>query len=414
MFFSREFMDMKIANKELVQQLACFGGGRLFAEPKSTSNLAQPDFDSFLRYSELFFSQQQYTNNGVLVKLLEKRLAEFHDVKFCVTFCSGFWGLVLAMTALALKDKSEIIMPSLTYRRLADIAAWARLKPRFCEVDPSTLSPNRQTVDECITSETALIMAVHPIVNCCDIEGLVSLGAERGIPVLFDSVESVYESVRNGKVGSFGDAECFSMHASKLLNGFEGGYLTTNNAELAHRLALLRTYGFEGQDNCVIPVGLNAKLNEIHAAMALANLDELDQLIVNNRHRYQQYQIGLSVMSGIRLLDFNESYRTSYKNIVVELLDNWPLKRDETVAILNAENILARAYYSPPLHQKKMGYPYVPATLETTDLLARRFMLLPCGDFVTCDNINEIIQILKFIHLHGPEISNRLAEREAK
>ncbi len=401
-----------ISEKKQMQDLACFGGGRLFAEPKSTSNLVQPDFDSFMRYSRQFFDRQHYTNNGNLVKLLEKRLAEFHDARFCIACCSGFWGLVLAMSTLALKGKSEIIMPSLTYRRMADIAAWARLKPRFCEVDPNTLAPTRQSVGECINAKTALILGVHPIVNCCDIDGIVSLGKEHSIPVLFDSVESVYESSSNGKVGRFGDAECFSMHASKLLNGFEGGYVTTNNAELAHRLALLRTYGFEGQDNCIIPGGLNAKLNEIHAAMALANLDEMDQQVVKNRQRYRQYQAGLSGMAGIRLLEFDESLGTSYKNIVVELLDVWPLKRDETVTVLNAENILARAYYSPPLHHKEMSYPYIPAKLEMTDYLARRFMLLPCGDFVTCDDIDRIVQIMKFINLHGLGIAHRLAANE--
>lgn len=407
-------MSAGITTKVQVKDMACFGGSRLFAEPKSTSSLAQPDFGRFLHYSKKFFERQHYTNNGVLVKMLEERLAEFHGTRFCVTFCSGFWGLALAMNSLALKGKSEIIMPSLTYRRMADIAAWARLRPRFCEVDPSTLAPTRQTVSACINAETALIMAVHPIVNCCDIDEIAALGKERGIPVLFDSVESVYESTSSGKVGGFGDAECFSMHASKLLNGFEGGYLTTNNEELAHRLALLRTYGFEGQDNCTIPGGLNAKLNEIHAAMALANLDELEQLVAENRQRYRQYQAGFAGMKGIRLLEFDETSKTSYKNIVAELLDDWPLKRDETVAVLNAENILARAYYSPPLHQKNMSYPFVPATLEVTDYLARRFILLPCGDFVTCDDIDRIIRLLEYIKFNGAEIARRLAETEAK
>jgi len=407
-------MSEKNARKKQISDLTCFGGSQIFTEPKSTSNLVQPDFDSFLHYSKQFFDQHRYTNNGPLVKLLEKRLAEFHNAKFCITFCSGFWGLVLAMTSLALKGKVEIIMPSLTYRRMADVAAWAGLKPRFCEVEPNSLSMTAETVEPCINNETALILAVHPIVNCCDIEGIVSLGVEHSIPVLFDSVESVYESSSIGKVGKFGNAECFSMHASKLLNGFEGGYVTTNNEELAHRLALLRGFSFEGQDNCVIPGGLNAKLNEIHAAMALANLDEIDLQIANNRKRYRWYQAGLSGISGIRLLEFDESCSTSYKNIVVEFLDDWPLKRDETVLVLNAENILARAYYYPPLHHKNMSYPHIPVSLKTTDFLSCRFMLLPCGDFVSCGDIDKIIQLLGFIYSHGFEIANCIAETAVK
>lgn len=407
-------MNANNTRKLITQDLAYFGGGCFFAEPKSTSNLVQPPISRFLHYSEQFFNRQHYTNNGVLVQLLEKRLAEFHDTKFCVTFCSGFWGLALAITSLAIKDKSEIIMPALTYRRMADIAAWARLTPRFCDVDVDTLSMTQKTVSECINDDTALILAVHPIVNCCDIEGLVSIGVEHGIPVLFDSVESAFESSHYGKVGKFGEAECFSMHASKLLNGFEGGYVTTNNPELAHKLSVLRTFGFEGQDNCIIPGGLNAKLNEIHAAMALANLDGLDQQIIKNRQRYKQYQVGLSKIPGIRLLEFDESFDTSYKNIVVELLDNWPLKRDDTVAILNAENILARAYYSPPLHKKTMRYPNFPATLKATDYLAERFMLLPCGDLVKSEDIDEIIYLLEFVCSQGVDIACCLVKRESE
>lgn len=404
-------MEKKFLGKKLLNDLACFGGEALFSEPKSTSSLAQPDFDNFLSYSKQFFDRKHYTNNGVLVKQLESRLAEFHGARFCVTFCSGFWALVLAISALKLQGKSEIIMPSLTYRRMADIAAWANLKPRFCEVDVNTLAPSRETVSECISSETALILGVHPIVNCCDVEGLVGVGIEHGIPVLFDAVESVYESAANGKIGSFGDAECFSMHASKLLNGFEGGYITTSNAELAHRLALLRSFGFEGQDNCVVPGALNAKLNEVHAAMALANLDELEKLVSDNKYRYQCYQAGLGGLKGVRLLEFDEAYGTSYKTIVVELLDDWPISRNDTVDILNSEKILARAYYSPPLHLRKMDYPHIPATLKVTEILAERFMLLPCGDFITSDDVDEIVSLLCFIADHGHEISTRLAKK---
>ena len=407
-------MNVKVMGKKKVQDLSYFGGSPLFSKPKSTSSLAQPDVDVFLRYSKKFYNERQFTNNGPLVRLLEQRLSKFHDSKFCIAFCNGFWGLVLAMVSLALKGRSEVIIPSLTYRRMADLSAWASLKPRFCEVDRSTLSVNRQTVSECINSETALILAVHPIVNCCDVEGVVSLGKEHGIPVLFDSVESAYETSTNGKVGKFGDAECFSMHASKLLNGFEGGYVTTNNEALANKLSLLRSFGFQGQDNCLVSGGTNAKLNEMHAAMALANLDGLEQLVADNRERYLCYQTGLERIPGIKLLEFDESLNTSYKNIVVELLDDWPLKRNTTVDILNAENILARAYYSPPVHRKSMNYPHIPASLEVTDALSQSFMLLPCGDFVTNDDIVNILEVLEFMSSCGLGILHCLAERAEK
>lgn len=390
-----------------IAELATFGGAKLFAQPKSTSNLVAPDFQRFLGYSKQFFDEQRYTNNGPLVRLLEKRLADFHQAQFCVTFCSGFWAIAVTMTALALNGRTEVILPSLSYRRIADLAAWAKLKPRFCEVETDTLAMSARTVAPCINDQTALIVGMHPIVNCCDVEGLLRLADEHRIPLLFDSVESVYESCSLGKIGAFGDAECFSMHASKLINGFEGGYVTTNNEALAGKLALLRGFGFSGHDNIVFAGGLNAKLNEIHAAMTLASLDELDAQVTRNRTRYERYKSGLAPVRGIRLVEFDEAHQTSYKNILVELLPDWPISRSRTLAVLNAENILARAYYSPALHQKRMDYPYIPANLPVTDSLAERFMLLPCGEFVTVEDIDAVTRLMDFLYGHGPEIEAR-------
>ncbi|PHS74796.1 MAG: aminotransferase [Porticoccus sp.] len=397
-------MHVNNSRKFSVEDLAIFNGKSLFEQPKSTSSLSRPDFQNFLHYSKEFFSAGHYTNNGPLVRKLESRLASFHQAEFCITFCSGFWALVLAISSLKINGKSEVIMPSLTYRRMADIAAWVGLTPRFCEVDEDTLSLSAETVNACINENTAIILAVHPIVNCCDVQQLIELGRAKNIPVLFDSVESVYEAVPTGKVGGIGEAEVFSMHASKLLNGFEGGYVTTNNAELAEKLSILRTFGFKGQDNCVIDGALNAKLNEIHAAMALANLDDIERLVQDNKKRYQVYEKGLAELKGLRLLDFNQAYPTSYKNIVAEVLGDWSLSRDLTVSILNTENILARAYYSPPLHKKKMAYSYIPAELPVTEELSEKFLLLPCGDLVTTEDIEEVIGLLRFIGQHGTEI----------
>ena len=182
-------VDTQGRAKRKVEDLAFLGGHKLFSTTKSTSSLRQPDFLRFMDYSREFFDRQYYTNNGVLVRQLERRLAEFHDTRYCVAFCSGFWALALAMSALALPGKREVVMPSLTYRRLADVAAWARLVPRFCEVDAETLGASAATIAECLNGDSALIVAVHPIVNCCDIDGIVKLGKDRGIPVLIDSVE---------------------------------------------------------------------------------------------------------------------------------------------------------------------------------------------------------------------------------
>ncbi len=250
-------------------------------------------------------------------------------------------------------------------------------------------------------------MGVHPIVNCCDVDGLEAVSKRSGIPLLFDTVESNYETYRGYRVGRFGRAECFSLHASKLLNGFEGGYLTTNDDELAQRVSYMRGFGFKGQDT-VIDFGNNAKLNEVHASMALAALDDLPDQVRRNKSRYRCYQRLLADVPELRLIEFDEHEETSFKNIVVELCDLWPINRAATLRLLNSEGVLARAYYAPALHQKKTSYETRFDELPLTEELAERFLNLPCGEHVSLNDIESIVLLLKFIRDHANEIGSRI------
>ena len=354
---------------------------RRFDPPVSTSNLVQPARNLVLQYARMAYDGEP------VVDLLEERLAAFHHAAHCIALCNGFWALVLAIRSLALPGKADILMPSLTYRRMADVAAWARLRPRFCEVDPRTLACSADTMREALSREVGLLLAVHPIVNQCDVSGLTGLAAETGLPLLFDSVESVFEWTDTGKIGGFGNAECFSLHASKLLNGFEGGYITTNDPTLAERLRTMRDgVGAEAMDS---------RLNRFHAAMTLAGLDELDEQVARNKRRYESYRRLLASVPGVRLLEFDERQPTSYKTAVVELTADWKRGRAETLDRLNGAGVLARSYYHPPLHAKRMAYPYVPADLAVTDQLSERYMLLPCGHHVTEADIVAVAALLE-------------------
>jgi len=115
--------------KNTPKELALFGGKKMFEKPISTSNLYKPNLDDFL---VLMQDALDISGRGKLVKTLEMELAAFHSVPHCITVCSGFWALVLSIKALALEGRNEVIMPSLTYRRLADVVAWAGLTPHFC------------------------------------------------------------------------------------------------------------------------------------------------------------------------------------------------------------------------------------------------------------------------------------------
>ncbi len=399
-----------IKRKASIADLAIFGGPVTFDPPKSIGSLADPDPDKLLRYSRIFHDRRWYTNDGPVSRTLEARLAEWHETARCVTFASGFWGLSLAIRQLALPGRHEVVTPSLTYRRMGEIITSAGMIPRYCDIDPDTLAQSAETTRASITDDTALILAAHPTVNCCDADGLERLAAQTGLPLLFDSVESVFETCNGRRVGTFGRAEAFSMHATKLVNGCEGGYLVTDDEELADALKLARGFGIPAEDR-VVSFGINAKLNEVHAATAMASLDDLPALVERNRERYRAYDELLEGVDGLLLRRFDESEQTSFKNIVVKVCEDWPLSRDDTLAVLQAEGALARPYYSPALHMHKTWFETRFGALPVAERVSLEYMLLPCGDQVSLDDVAGVVELLRFACGHGEEIRAGLAMR---
>ncbi|MCA9176891.1 MAG: aminotransferase class I/II-fold pyridoxal phosphate-dependent enzyme [Planctomycetales bacterium] len=432
--------------KRTIADLACFGGAPLFAEIRSTSNLVQPPQDAFFAaVSEAFETGRLATGRGPCVARLEARLAKLHEAEHCVTFCNGLWAIVLALRCLKLPGRDQVVMPSLTYRRLADIAAWAGLTPHFCDVCPETLAVDTQTIGACVNDSTAALLIAHPIVNLCDVQAIESFAAQRGLPLLFDAVEAAHASWGGRMLGSFGDAECYSMHASKFLNAFEAGYVTTNNGDLAERLRTLRS-GDAVKDlaNADWVPGFEAPLNELHAAMACASLDDLQDQIGRNLERHRRYAaalvgppgltrvacdggpagapgltrvacdggpIGVNGIELVRYAEPSSGEIRTFKNTLVRLTSAWPLSRDQSIELLHAENLLVRPYYSPPLHHKPAAYATICGELPVTDRLSREYLLLPCGEFLRLEEIDRIGELLAFVEQHGSAIAARLSSR---
>ncbi len=396
--------------KHSLDDLALFGGQPAFDKARSISNLLRPDIEHFLDYSKTIYTTKQLTDNGALVQQMEDRFAQLHGTRHCVAFCSGFMALQVAMQVCALPDKSEVVMPSLTYRRMADIAAWAGLIPHFCDVDVVALGMTARTAARAVNENTALILGTHPITNLCDIDGLEALSHEHNIPLLFDAVEAAYAEHNGKTVGGFGRAEAFSLHASKLLNGFEGGYITTNDDALAEELRCVCNFGVDEAGN-IARLGLNAKLNELHAAMALACLDVFPEHISENRARHNAWQHVLADLPSLTLLLYSDMEPRGYKNVLVRCEDSCPLPREKTLRVLHAENMLARPYYNPPLHKLPRTFPTVCSTdLSVTEEATTQYMLLPSGDHVSVEDIIVMGKILIFVQEHAEEINRRIKE----
>lgn len=389
-----------------VDSLAFFGGSKAFSVPRSTSNLIQPDLEKFWSYLEPDLLMGNLGSEAQIIQEFEQRLAQWHQSKYCISMVNGLWALVLAIDTLKLPGKTEIIMPSMTYRRMADIAAWLKMVPHFCDVEKETAAMSVSSAEACINSNTALLLVPHPIVHLVDVKGMLALGEKYGIPVLFDSVESVFAEYDGKPTGSWG-TEVFSMHASKFLNGFEGGYITTQDERINQKLRIAKNQGLDQSGNWMSQ-GMNAHLPAPHAAMTLASLDDVPRQVEKNKQIFLAYFNQLQNFEGARLIEYSRSERRSFKNIIIELSGKWILSREQLLMLLQKENMVVRPNYYPPLHLKKSVYPTITGEMSNTNVLMNSRMLMPCGDFMELEDVSVVVGYLKFIYDHQQEILERL------
>ena len=355
-----------------------------------------PPVDTYLALLRRAFDARCFSGNGPLVLELERRLAEYHGVRHCVAVANAGLDLVMLMRMFAGGRAGEVVMPAFGYNGLPHFAQWAGQMPRFCDVDAQTHGLDPRAVAQALSSQTTSILAVCNFHDAGAVEELCAVARAAGVPILFDSVNALGGTHRGRMLGSFGRAEVFSLHATKLLNGFEGGYITTDDAALANELRAQRDH---------------ARLNEVHAAMAIASLDDLDAVIQRNKARFDAYAEICTRLRGFELLRYRQEAgaRHAFPLVVAAVSQEWPLTRDETVQVLRAEGAAIGAYYSPPLHRSAHAPPGLPVrTMPVSEALARRFVQLPAGELTSLDDIERIGGRLAFIQRHGAAIASRI------
>jgi dTDP-4-amino-4,6-dideoxygalactose transaminase len=311
--------------------------------------------------------------------------------------CNATVALEIAIRALELRG--EVIVPSYTFVATAHALQWQEITPVFADIDPKTLNIDPNCIDRLVTPRTSGIIGVHVWGRPCDTAAVEERGRRYGLKVMFDAAHAFGCSHEGRMIGNFGECEVFSFHATKFVNSFEGGAIVTNNDTLAEKIRLMRNFGFAGYDN-VIYLGTNGKMTEIAAAMGLTSLESMDDLIAVNRSNYEHYRQEFEGIPGITLIDYcSGKDKRNFHYIVAEVDPAAsPLDRDEIVALLHAENVLARKYFWPGCHRMQPYqalFPNAYLLLPNTEQRGRRIMVLPTGQTVSHSEIAEIGGIIR-------------------
>ena len=394
-----------------LRDLAIFGGTPAFTEKLYVGRPNIGDRELLFKLLGEALDRRWLTNAGPIVQEFERRLADFLGVKHCIAICNATIALEIAIRALGLTG--EVIVPSFTFVATAHCLQWLGLKPVFCDIDPETHNLDPEQIERLITPQTSGILPVHLWGRPCAIETLTEIARRHKLALIFDAAHAFGCSHKGRMIGSFGDVEVFSFHATKFFNSFEGGAATTNDDDLAEKMRLMRNFGFAGYDE-VNSVGTNGKMAEVSAAMGLSSLARLDEFVATNKLNYELYRNSLAGVPAVEVIDYDEAERNNFQYIVLQIaIDHDGLNRDDLLAALWAENVIARRYFYPGCHRMEPYRSQRSYQLPVTEEMAQRLLLLPNGTAVGDSDIKRICQIVRLIMSHPREVKERLSSANA-
>lgn len=352
------------------------------------------DRELFHRYVDEIFDACWLSNDGQMLQRLEAELQQFTGARNCVVVANGT--LALEVAARAADLTGEVIVPAYTFVATAHALRWLGLTPVFADIDPATHNIDPDAVEALITDRTSAVIGVHLWGRIAPVQRLAEIADRHGIKLMFDAAHAFGCSAGGQSVGTNGDAEILSFHATKFFNTFEGGAIVTDDDELAKRARLMRNFGFAGMDE-IVSLGINAKMSEVGAAMGLVNLRMVPEIVEHNRKNYLRYLEHVTAMPDLSMVRFDEDEENNYQYVVLEVAPEAAAGRDEILAHLHAHNVLARRYFWPGAHlvaPYRDEPRYQGLELPATDAVAGRVLVLPTGPGVGDEDIDRVMTLI--------------------
>ncbi len=392
-----------------LDEFAVFGGSPQFLDALHVGRPNVGDRRRFIERIEQMLDNRWFSNGGPFVREFERRVSEVAGARHAIALCNATVGLEIVTRALGLSG--EVIVPAFTFVATAHALQWQQITPVFCDIDPRTHLIDPARVESLITPRTTGVLGVHLWGAGCDVDALSEIARRRGLRLLFDASHAFGCTFQGRPIGSFGDAEVFSFHATKFVNSLEGGAIVTNDDELARKIRLMKNFGFESFD-AVTYVGTNGKMTEAAAAMGITSIESMDDIIATNRRNHQRYARGLQGVPGIRVLPYDERERLNYQYVVLEVDPvESGLHRDQLQRVLWFERVLARRYFYPGVHRMepyRSHFPHASLLLPQTERLCSRILSLPTGTAVDEASIDVVCALIRTAIGRAAALSQRL------
>ncbi|MEO7534691.1 MAG: DegT/DnrJ/EryC1/StrS family aminotransferase [Ferruginibacter sp.] len=344
-----------------------------------------PPIEEYEQYVKRIWKRGWLTNNGPLVNELELTLKEYLKVDHLLFLNNGTIALQIAIKALELKG--DIITTPFSFVATTSSIVWEGCNPVFADIDPHTLNIDPSSIEERITLNTSAILATHVYGNPCDIDRISAIAKKYNLKVIYDAAHCFGATYKGKSIFTFGDISTTSFHATKLFHTIEGGAVFTKDPDLLKKMAFMRNFGFNGPEDFA-ELGINGKNSEFHAAMGLANLKYIDEILKQRKLACKHYDSRLTNLKHTKIA-VNEEAEFNYAYYPVILEDEKMVLK--CIDELNAHKIFPRRYFYPSLSKLK----YVTdAFTPVCDNIAKRVICLPLYFDLDKSDIDMICRIM--------------------
>jgi perosamine synthetase len=346
----------------------------------------------------------RWLTGGPKAKEFEKLFASYTSAKYSVSVNSCTAALHLAMRALNIGPGDEVIVPVLTFAATANAALFVGAKPVFADVDEKTFNISLKQIEQKITKKTKAIIVVHYGGQPCDMKEIMAIAKDHDIEVVEDCAHALGALYKGKSAGTFGAVGCFSFYPTKIITTIEGGMATTQDKEIANKMLILKEHGMtkaafarENKANWyydVVDLGYNYRMNEVQAALGIAQLERMDNINEKRIEAAKYYTKRLSEVEGIVTPYEMEDRTHLYHLYVIRVLkEKFGIDRNELFNNLSASGIGTSVHYTP-LHMltfyKNLGYSK--QNFPVANRVSKEILSLPLFPTISKSQIDFVVK----------------------
>ena len=344
-----------------------------------------------------------YANANIYNERFEKAFAEYLGVKFAISLPSCTSAIHLSLLSFGVGHGDEVIVPDLTWIATSAPISYVGATPVFADVDEKTWCLSAESFEQLIIPKTKAVIPVELYGNMPDMDSICEVAQRHGIAVVEDAAEAIGSEYKGRKAGSFGDTGVFSFHGSKTLTTGEGGMLVTNREDVYRRCLFLRDHGRSPGDKMFwnTEVAYKYKMTSMQAALGLAQLERIDELVERKRRIFNWYRSELGDIQGITLNYEARNTKNTYWMVTTVFDEKFGFKKEELMALMLEKGIDCRPFFYPlssiPAYQDLEQAKQAQKRNKIAYEISPYGINLPCGMKMTEEKVGYVCEVLKSI-----------------